>query len=195
MLGHFGGEYASIRRHCITGRDRRSSGSCSAGQSGSACVSASDSRERCARKVVVHPDSERHGVCFRGRGELERVTAPDRGLSSSQLKATIDASDVSTAQTGWVTVTNPPPGGGTSNVVYLPVRKPSASVGMAISQPFPNATFVAAGDFNNDGKLDVGWYGNGGFNVSLGNGKGGFQAPILNTNVLGEEFVVGDFNG
>lgn len=115
-------------------------------------------------------------------------------LSSSQLKATIDASDVSTAQTGWVTVTNPAPGGGTSNTVYLPVRKPSASVGMAISQPFPNATFVAAGDFNNDGKLDVGWYGNGGFNVSLGNGKGGFQAPILNTNVLGEQFVVGDFN-
>lgn len=115
-------------------------------------------------------------------------------MSSSQLKASINASDVSTAQTGWVTVTNPAPRGGTSNTVYLPVRKPSASVGMAITQPFPNATFVAAGDFNNDGKLDVGWYGNGSFNVSLGNGKGGFQAPILNANVFGEQFVVGDFN-
>lgn len=116
-------------------------------------------------------------------------------ISSSQLKAAINASDVSTAQTGWVTVTNPAPGGGTSNIVYLPVRKPSASIGMAISQPFPNATFVAAGDFNNDGKLDVGWYApNTGFNVSIGNGTGAFAAPILNTNVFGNAFVVGDFN-
>ena len=116
-------------------------------------------------------------------------------ISSSQIKAAINASDVSLPQTGWITVTNPAPGGGTSNTVFLPVRSPSASLGMAISQPFLGANFVAAGDFNNDGKLDVGWYvPSKGFIVSLGNGKGGFQSPILSANVYGDSFVVGDFN-
>jgi len=117
-------------------------------------------------------------------------------ISSRQLKATINASDVSGAKTAWVTVTNPAPGGGTSNVMFFPVTSKSSSIGMAISQPFPNATNVVVGDFNNDGKLDVAWTSTH-LNVSLGNGKGGFQPAIVNTNYNGFalEMFTGDFNG
>jgi FG-GAP-like repeat/Abnormal spindle-like microcephaly-assoc'd, ASPM-SPD-2-Hydin len=120
-------------------------------------------------------------------------------ISSSQLKATISASDVATAKTAWITVTNPAPGGGTSSVVLFPVTEPSSSIGMAITQAFPNA--VAVGDFNNDGKLDVAWIGTNSLgdlvlNVSLGNGKGGFQAPVSNGLAWGaSQTLTGDFNG
>jgi hypothetical protein len=118
-------------------------------------------------------------------------------ISSSQLHATINASDVSTAQTGFVTVTNPPPGGGTSNVVFFPVTTESSTIGMAISQPFPNAVNVVVGDFNNDGKLDVAWTDrSGNLYASLGNGKGGFQTAIQSTGFLIPlEMLTGDFNG
>jgi hypothetical protein len=118
-------------------------------------------------------------------------------ISSSQLHATINASDVSSAQTGFVTVTNPAPGGGTSNVVFFPVRTESSTVGMAISQPFPNAINVVVGDFNNDGKLDVAWTDrSGNLYSSLGNGKGGFLPAIQSTGFLIPlEMLTGDFNG
>jgi hypothetical protein len=120
-------------------------------------------------------------------------------ISSTKLQATIDASDVKTAGTGWVTVTNPAPGGGTSNVVFFPVRHPSSAVAFAGVQAF-KSTALAVGDFNNDGKLDVVWT-EGGYganlNVSIGNGDGTFQAAIANAGphfpVL--QIITGDFNG
>jgi len=120
-------------------------------------------------------------------------------ISSTMLQATIEASDVKTAGTGWVTVTNPAPGGGTSSVVFFPVRHPSSTVAFAGVQAF-SSTALAVGDFNNDGKLDVVWtdfgYGEN-LNVSLGNGDGTFQAPIANPGphfpVL--QIITGDFNG
>ncbi len=117
-------------------------------------------------------------------------------ISSRQLKATISASDVAAAKTASITVTNPAPGGGTSNTVFFPVSESSLSIGMAIAQPFANATAVAVGDFNHDGNLDVAWIGNGTLYVSLGNGKGGFQAPISSGSAYGmTQIVTGDFNG
>jgi hypothetical protein len=120
-------------------------------------------------------------------------------ISSSQLKATINASDVSSPQTAWITVTNSAPGGGTSNVIFFPVRSRSSSLGMAISQPFAGATAVAVGDFNNDGKLDVAWVTASALNVSLGNGNGTFQPAITTITNGGESnpyyLLTGDFNG
>ncbi|MGB7130584.1 MAG: choice-of-anchor D domain-containing protein [Candidatus Sulfotelmatobacter sp.] len=117
-------------------------------------------------------------------------------VSSKQLKASINASDVAGAKTGWITVTNPAPGGGTSNIIYFPVRQESSEVGMAISQPFAGASAVAVGDFNNDGNLDVAWESEGALNVSLGDGTGGFQPPVATAGILGmDQMVVGDFNG
>jgi hypothetical protein len=120
-------------------------------------------------------------------------------ISSSELKAPISAADVATAQTAWITVTNPAPGGGTSNLVFFPITEPYSTIGMAVSQAFPGATAVAVGDFNNDGKLDVAWVTTEGIlNVSLGNGKGGFQAPIQNGSVTRDgvilNMVAADFN-
>ncbi len=118
-------------------------------------------------------------------------------ISSSQLKATIEASDVAKPQTAWITVTNSAPGGGTSNVIFFPVRDKSSSLGMAVSEPFAGATAVAIGDFNNDGKLDVAWTASNGLNVSLGNGNGTFQPPIVTSGFGGSliQLVTGDFNG
>jgi hypothetical protein len=114
-------------------------------------------------------------------------------ISSRQLKATIKASDVAKAGTAWVTVVNG--GGVASSVVFFPIRQPSSVMAFAQRQVFPGCTSVAVGDFNNDGILDVAWSGPGGvLNVSLGNGKGGFQAPISSGNYGGPVMIPGDFN-
>ncbi len=120
-----------------------------------------------------------------------RLTA---AISHSQLKATINASDVAKSSTASISVTNPSPGGGVSNVVFFPIRQPLPEVAMAVSQVFPNATAVVVGDFNNDGKLDVAWSASY-LNVSLGNGKGGFLSPIVTNLPGGVEMFTGDFNG
>jgi hypothetical protein len=116
-------------------------------------------------------------------------------LSHSRLKATISAADVAKAGTASVTVVNP--GKVVSNVVFFPIRNPSPSIAMAGKQLFENCTAVTIGDFNNDGILDVAWVGSSGLNVSLGNGKGGFQAPIASNVEYPPDFqmITGDFNG
>jgi hypothetical protein len=51
-----------------------------------------------------------------------------------------------------VTVVNPTPGGGSSNVVFFPVRDPAALVAL-FPTVMPNAQVALAGDFN--GKQDI----------------------------------------
>src|SRR6202795_502288 len=118
-------------------------------------------------------------------------------ISSTELRATINAADVAKARTASVTVTNPPPAGGTSSAVFFPIRVPSLAVAMAGKQVFSGAIVTAVGDFNNDGKLDVVWYGNGLLNVSFGTGNGTFQTPISTTvsSFRVDQLITGDFNG
>lgn len=115
-------------------------------------------------------------------------------LSHTSLQATINAADVAKAGTASVAVVNP--GRVVSNAVFFPVRKPSKSIAMAGKQVFDNCTAVAVGDFNNDGILDIAWAG-AALNVSLGDGKGGFQPPISSNTQYVPTFqmIVGDFNG
>jgi hypothetical protein len=116
------------------------------------------------------------------------------------LQAFISAADVAKAGTASVTVTNP--GMLVSNVVFFPVTAPSASIAMAGKQVFPNCGATVAGDFNGDGKLDVAWADANSetVNISLGNGKGGFLAPIPFSFVTlfpgpAIQMIAGDFNG
>lgn len=105
-------------------------------------------------------------------------------VSGSEVQTTINASDVATAKTASVTVVNPTPGGGTSNVVYFSVRKSSPSVAFGRKDEkgaYPWGFIV--GDFNKDCKLDVAagkktTGGAGAIQLFLGNGNGTFKAPI-----------------
>ncbi len=99
---------------------------------------------------------------------------------SEHLSATVPTSDVATAQTASVTVVNPAPGGGASNVVYFPVGASEATVSFAYA---PNSPLQIAGgfgpvvaDFNQDGKPDLAVTGNDKVYVMLGNGDGTFTA-------------------
>jgi uncharacterized protein (DUF2141 family) len=107
-------------------------------------------------------------------------------VSAGKIAASIPATDIVTAGTAMVTVKNPPPGGGVSNVAYFEVTAPTSTVTMtayvlsqagtlngSASTNLAPSTFAVA-DFNGDGKLDIACL-NG---VLLGNGDGTFQAPI-----------------
>lgn len=124
--------------------------------------------------------------------------------SGSSLEMTINAADVANAGTATVTVTNPRPGGGTSNPVYFPVRNSSPTVQFEVLDykiPYPGLMVV--GDFDNDGKPDLAVAD---INVKdkyateqvyLGKGDGSFKAPI-NTGPFkygASPRLVGDFNG
>jgi len=78
-------------------------------------------------------------------------------VSESQLTADVPATDIAVAGTASVTVVNPAPGGGTSNVVFLPITLPTFSVAFSRADvtTASGPETVATGDFNGDGKLDL----------------------------------------
>jgi hypothetical protein len=122
-------------------------------------------------------------------------------VSNHQLRATVGAEDVAKVGTASITVTNPPPGGGTSNVVFLPIRKPSSFVILSPIGDFPPASVNVVGDFNNDGKLDIAVGltnsdGSGEIDIYLGNGDGTFRSPVKTKTVVADAVMLAaDFNG
>src|SRR5205823_211361 len=78
-------------------------------------------------------------------------------VNSSQLTASILASDIATASTASVTVVNPSPGGGTSNIVFFPITTSTSSVSFTTSDYATGLapSVVTVGDFNGDSKLDL----------------------------------------
>jgi hypothetical protein len=130
-------------------------------------------------------------------------------VSVDELTATVPASDIANPSTASVTVTNPAPGGGTSNVGYFAVSLP-ANRQFATSpstQALPLIRQITAADFIRNGKLDVAILtipvpesGASQFNgvMALGNGDGTFQSPIQSFSPRGGwalELAVGDLNG
>lgn len=98
-------------------------------------------------------------------------------VSSSQLTAAILSSDIATATTASVTVVSPAPGGGTSNVVFLPVREPSTFVSLnaMTRNGLQKEALAVAADFNQDGNQDIAVVGTTGMvSILLGNGNGTF---------------------
>jgi len=132
-------------------------------------------------------------------GGSERTTT---FLGSIQLSASIPASDVATAKTVKVTVVNPLPGGGTSNAMAFTMApgacaNPLFGLAQAFSaEIYPD--YVAAGDFNGDGKIDLAVANIGSDTVSilLGNGNGSFRAAVnYTTGTSPRAVAVADLNG
>ena len=80
-------------------------------------------------------------------------------ISARELQAQILASDVATATAGYITVTNPPPGGGVSSASYAIVEVHSPTDTIIVNRPHVylrdiGAELLVLSDFNNDGILD-----------------------------------------
>jgi hypothetical protein len=121
-------------------------------------------------------------------------------VSELQLTAAVPATDIAVASTASITVVNPAPGGGASNVVFFPITHATSSVAFSTRdfETAPGPETVATGDFNGDGKLDlaVGVYGSSKVSILLGNGDGTFQAHMdYATGALPSSVVARDFNG
>jgi len=124
-------------------------------------------------------------------------------VNGSQLKASVPASNIAQPGTASVTVVNPGPGGGASNIVFVEVTPPTTTIALAAnvgsgSYPGISPLSIAVGDFNRDGKLDlaVGNWTSNNVSVLLGNGDGTFQAAVdYATGSEPESVAVGDFNG
>lgn len=99
-------------------------------------------------------------------------------VDNEHLSAAVPAANVATAKTASITVVNPAPGGGSSNVAYFQVgtQKATVSLANAPSSPLqvPEPFGLAIGDFNEDGKPDLAVAGNVRLYVMLGNGDGTF---------------------
>ena len=121
-------------------------------------------------------------------------------LSKSKLTAAILASDLSTPNTASVTVVNPAPGGGTSNVSFFEITQSTSWVALSNPTQFSvgSSPFsIATGEFNGDGKLDLAVANDFSNSVSilLGNGDGTFRPAAAYSAGSGPiAIAVGDFN-
>lgn len=130
-------------------------------------------------------------------------------VSGSQLTATVPAPDIATATTASISVVNPAPGGGTSNIVFFDVTDPAATLDFASvdqTTDFGLLQQAIVGDFNRDGKLDIAYFGTyetGGpwatICIAIGSGDGIFSTPSCSalaatTEAFGN-LIAGDFNG
>jgi hypothetical protein len=120
-------------------------------------------------------------------------------VNTSQLTATVPASNIVTAGTASVTVLNPGPGGGRSNAAFFQVSSPVSQLAFADFQLNVSSSINAlptVADFNGDGKLDIAVLGNTALLILLGNGDGTFQAPVSVAEFAQEgDLATGDFNG
>lgn len=164
----------------------------------------------------LRPDNTSPGVSeltltVSGTGFLAGATVDLNGISlstvfisSQQLTTTVPAAEIAVPETASISVVNPM--GVRSNVVFFPVAAPEATVSFskASGSPFSlgiNPAWVAGGDFNGDGKLDLAisnFYTSGTVNILLGKGDGTFEPATGSPIAVGTGpncLIVEDFNG
>lgn len=147
---------------------------------------------------AISPGSAGLNLTVNGTGFVSGATVDFNGtplqttfVSSQQLQAAVPASDIASAATASVTVVNPSPGGGISNVIFLPIATPEATVRFVNASGSPisvgassDPRSIAVADFNGDGKPDlaVANFDANNISVLLGNGDGTF-APASNSPI------------
>jgi FG-GAP-like repeat len=125
-------------------------------------------------------------------------------ISARELQAKILASDVANPTAGYITVTNPPPGGGISSSSYglVEVHTPTKTIVPGSNrhygqQPDGQVFALVAADFNGDGVLDL-LRGDAGdkLRILLGDGDGNFHFGSLISHRYDPEtgIAFGDFN-
>jgi phospholipase C len=120
-------------------------------------------------------------------------------VNSSKLTATVPSANIANAGTALITVTNPTPGGGNSNVLSFQITSGSTPASLVKSDIATGTApkGLAEGDFNADGKLDLAIANSGSNTISilLGNGNGTFTLKSSPTTGQSPSAVaVGDFN-
>lgn len=123
-------------------------------------------------------------------------------VSGHEVDATVLASDIVSNTAGYITVTNPPPGGGVSSASWslVEVHDPTSAVtpGKPTIDLGGGATLLTA-DFTNDGILDL-MVGGDALRFGLGDSDGDFSFVSTATysvlEIFGNNSVAyGDFNG
>ena len=109
---------------------------------------------------------------------FDRTPLATTFVDAEHLTAAVPAAQVANAGTATVTVVNPAPGGGWSNVVYFQIAAPETTISFAATANSPltiyNPVGITIGDFNEDGKPDLAIAAETSAYVFLGNGDGTF---------------------
>jgi len=135
--------------------------------------------------TAVSPGSSQFTLSVSGAGfvsgatvNFNRLPLATTFVDNEHLTAAVPAGDVANAGTTAVTVVNPGPGGGASNVVDFQVAAPEAVVSFRQAPNSPLQLYlpygIRAGDFNEDGKPDLAVAAAVTTSIFLGNGDGTF---------------------
>lgn len=121
-------------------------------------------------------------------------------VSGHELQAQILSTDIAKNTAGYITVTNPAPGGGSSSASWaqVEVHEPISTIAMSSPQFYPFGFWqLQAADFTHGGTLGVMGESYHGLALELGKGNGAFQytSVVDRTNFVPWQFGYGDFNG